>query len=474
VGIGTSTPAYKLDVSGSGVRFGDQYKLTYSSANGGTLYHSGALLYVGTPDNKIQFVQGSVTDIIANNKTVLRAYPSQYNCVAIGGAFNPTETLEVGGTKGSLKVNGNSYFLDTVLVSGSQGNIELDNSGASIKFDRNADNYIYASGSTASLKFGVGSNVEFVTLRYTDRMGVGTTDPQATLHVNGDLIAGASTSAGLWFDKASDRLRISGQLVLEKSGANVYVGYNATNLIFRTNNSEAARFTDNGRLGIGTTSVAYPLVVSRTGSNIVASFEGNENTYVRIARTGATQPGEAQLRVTNNGNLNISSDSNISLTTGGVSGTTRLYVRNNDGNVGIGTTTPAEKLTVEGNISGSGNLTVAGAIEGASKSFNIPHPTQPGKKLIYGSLEGPEHGVYARGQVEGNVIELPEEWTGLVDDTTITVQLTSIGSHQNLYVADIKDNKVFIKNGNTFSSKIKAFYFIQAMRKDIDKLQTVR
>ena len=89
-------------------------------------------------------------------------------------------------------------------------------------------------------------------------------------------------------------------------------------------------------------------------------------------------------------------------------------------------------------------------------------------------MEGPEHGVYVRGKIEGNVIQLPEEWTGLVDEDTITVQLTSIGSHQNLYVSDMRDNKVFIKNGNTFSSKIKAFYFIQAMRKDIDKLQTVR
>ena len=29
-----------------------------------------------------------------------------------------------------------------------------------------------------------------------------------------------------------------------------------------------------------------------------------------------------------------------------------------------------------------------------SKSFDIEHPSKEGKRLIHGSLEGPEHGVY--------------------------------------------------------------------------------
>ena len=37
-----------------------------------------------------------------------------------------------------------------------------------------------------------------------------------------------------------------------------------------------------------------------------------------------------------------------------------------NGNVGIGNSTPAEKLTVEGNISGSGNLNIAGGVTGSS------------------------------------------------------------------------------------------------------------
>jgi hypothetical protein len=54
------------------------------------------------------------------------------------------------------------------------------------------------------------------------------------------------------------------------------------------------------------------------------------------------------------------------------------------------------------------------------------------------------------------------------------VQLTPIGKHQNLYVVDIKDNKVFIKNGDLLTSKINAYYYIQATRKDIKPLTTVR
>jgi len=119
-------------------------------------------------------------------------------------------------------------------------------------------------------------------------------------------------------------------------------------------------------------------------------------------------------------------------------------------------------------------LSIVGTLEASEKSFVIPHPTKENKKLVYGVLEGPEHAVYCRGKINSNVIELPEEWTGLVDEESITVQLTSIGSHQNLYVVDIKDNKVFIKNGNTFTSKINAFYYVQGTRKDVKPLVTER
>ena len=49
--------------------------------------------------------------------------------------------------------------------------------------------------------------------------------------------------------------------------------------------------------------------------------------------------------------------------------------------------------------------------------------------------------------------------------STITVQLTAIGNmSRTVWVKDLKDNKVITGGGD-------AFYFIQAERKDINKLE---
>jgi hypothetical protein len=68
------------------------------------------------------------------------------------------------------------------------------------------------------------------------------------------------------------------------------------------------------------------------------------------------------------------------------------------------------------------------------------------------------------------VIELPEYWTWLIDEDSITVTLTSIGKHQKLVVEKIEDNKVYIKNTSIGKAKIDCFYMINAERKDVDKL----
>ena len=119
----------------------------------------------------------------------------------------------------------------------------------------------------------------------------------------------------------------------------------------------------------------------------------------------------------------------------------------------------------------SGDMQIAGTFSAASKSFLIPHPTKPGLQLRYGSLEGPENGVYVRGKLKGsNKIELPEYWTKLVDPDSITVTLTPIGKHQKLYVEDISNNVVTVANDGLFAGEINCFFVVYGERVDIDKL----
>jgi len=115
-------------------------------------------------------------------------------------------------------------------------------------------------------------------------------------------------------------------------------------------------------------------------------------------------------------------------------------------------------------------LEVSGSFGATTKSFIIPHKTQEGKYLQYGVTEGPEHSVFVRGKSNSHIIELPEEWSWLVDQDTITVNLTSVGESQNLHILDIADNKIIIGSNTTTPNY---HYHIFAERKDVPKLKTI-
>jgi hypothetical protein len=115
--------------------------------------------------------------------------------------------------------------------------------------------------------------------------------------------------------------------------------------------------------------------------------------------------------------------------------------------------------------SGGFSVDTGGNLSATTKSFDIEHPTKEGMRLRYGVLEGPENGVYVRGRTKGSVIQLPDHWTGLVHEDTITVQLTPIGKSSELYVKDIADNKVLVSNDTEY------FYYIMAERKDVERFE---
>jgi len=170
-----------------------------------------------------------------------------------------------------FRVNTDSHFTGSIEV---QGDVTIHGTASVDVLITNyeSSSIIYSSGST---KFGdtsddthqfTGSIQQSGADSYfLNNVGIGTTSPATELHVTGDFLSGTSTSTGLWFDPGTNRLSLGGQRVIEKSGASIYLGYNTTSLIFRTNNLERARFDVDGNFGIGTTSPAYKLDVSGSG-----------------------------------------------------------------------------------------------------------------------------------------------------------------------------------------------------------------
>jgi hypothetical protein len=113
----------------------------------------------------------------------------------------------------------------------------------------------------------------------------------------------------------------------------------------------------------------------------------------------------------------------------------------------------------------TGTLDISGTLLATAKSFDIAHPTKNGMRLRYGSWEGPTNSVMISGMTTKTTVELPDYWTGLVHEDSITATLTPFGCDQHIWVEDIKENKIFIGGNLT-----KCSYLVIAERKDIPKL----
>ena len=236
-----------------------------------------------------------------------------------------------------------------------------------------------------------------------------------------------------------------------------------------------------GGVGVAPSYVATSTLsvgIANTSANIAVADAATSNTnmylLVGTPRTSTTAAGTA---VSTNLNVFYNPSSNL-LTTGGLAVTsstalssgTYLTVRTHptDDNSttdyfirGLNSDNTTSKFSVDAN----GNL------RATTKSFDIPHPTKPGKRLVYGVLEGPEHGVYQRGTVVGKSplrIELPEYWGKLVG-ANYNVNLTTWGNY-NVHIVE-KNEKYFTIQLNglpliTKFKEIKVDYVVHGSRLD--------
>jgi hypothetical protein len=318
---------------------------------------------------------------------------------------------------------------------------------------------------------------EKMTIKSSGYVGIGTSSP--TLYSSGATglhIHDADYAELRLTNTATGTASGHGQL-LQATGNDFYIwNAEAGRTFFATSADVHMQLDANGNLGIG-------------GS--FSSQTVNGMLHVRDENDGSDQysgirffPSDATTSATDTDayhNITGFRKQGLMLSGGGLTGNyTRTYATlNNDGfkvftNDGTNSEVDMsadQRLLIPtggGAATLSVGLTVSGALSATTKSFDIEHPTEEGKRLHHGSLEGPEHGVYIRGRLEGDTIELPDYWLGLVDEDTITVQLTPNKGFQQIYVDHIEDNKVYV--GTQTDTPIDCFYFIQAERKDVEKM----
>jgi hypothetical protein len=227
-------------------------------------------------------------------------------------------------------------------------------------------------------------------------------------------------------------------------------------------------------------------------SAAISSYTNTGNDRIITSVNASDVQGEANLlfdgsKLTVTGEVSASGDVSASAfwgdganITGVVSSSyalTASYVENGGGGgSGIFAQTGSVYATTN-DLEITGSLDVVGAFTAQTKSFLIDHQSKPGNKLIYGVLEGPEHAVYLRGKLEDeDTITFPEEWSWLIDMESITVQLTPIGTTQQLYVDEILDNGIRISSARMpyyWPNGVHCYYLVHATRKDVEPLQTV-
>tara|TARA_B100001121_G_C18498183_1_gene530663 strand:+ start:410 stop:808 length:399 start_codon:yes stop_codon:yes gene_type:complete len=101
--------------------------------------------------------------------------------------------------------------------------------------------------------------------------------------------------------------------------------------------------------------------------------------------------------------------------------------------------------------------------------IDIPHPSKKGYRLRHTCPEAPSNDVYIRGTLKNkDVIELPDYWEHFVNQDSITVSITPIGSHQDIIVRGNNAKAIYLQSRSAIP--IHCYYHVYAERNDVEKL----
>jgi hypothetical protein len=348
---------------------------------------------------------------LVGNTATQNLFNTGATALNIGGAAT---ALSLGAATGTATINN----ANTVVAG------DLAVNGGDLTTSQTTFNLVNGTATTLNLG-GAATSVSIGAATGTATINNANTVVAGDLAVNGGDITTSAAAATL-FNTSATTLSLGGAATTFSEG---YTGTAASTHNLATG---AVASTNTKTINIGTGGAAG----STTNINLGSANGGTVTVNKDLTVAGSFSSGSAVLS-----SLTVDTDT--------------LYVDSANNRVGVGTTTPGFTLEVDGSFAAT------------TKSFIINHPTKPGKKLQYGSLEGPENGVYIRGRSNSNIIWLPDYWSQLVDTDSITVHITCMGRQQYLWVASVDQDKIIIYGDDSPLF----FYTVYGERKDVPRLK---
>jgi hypothetical protein len=219
----------------------------------------------------------------------------------------------------------------------------------------------------------IGLKAPLASPSFTGNVGIGTASPTTTLEVIGDIkIKQNSTFANYSLIDATEAL-------LTLSTFSVNSSTYPADIKFSPNQTERMRITSSGNVGIGTTAPGGLLALSGSVSDTAllgATAGATSNALFNLAPSSDNIV-RYGLRLSATGNdLNL----DYRKSTDG-SPNTAMTIQRSSGNVGIGTTSPANKLTVSGDIGYTGVI-------GQGSIYGTPGNASFATMQLYNSATG--------------------------------------------------------------------------------------
>jgi hypothetical protein len=329
VGIGTTTPSAKLQVVGGAIMpaVGNSSNAgIYFPANpgGGSGDEAFIRYYVESGENtKLLIGIGNDSDDDISFYQYGAERLTIYNGNVGIGTTTPSYKLTIAGSGSIFAVDNQASF----VAKNSNGTYE------GYLWPRWSDNVMYLNYGSGGFNIRNSSSISAMFITNSNNVGIGTTSPSEKLHVVGNIGISAGTNA---FIGTKDNYALS----------------------LRTNNVDRIYITNNGDIGIGTTNPNSKLHIF--GSETLNGV--SNSSRIIIGGNG----GDAMLHLmesTNGWNIRHKASDNT-LRFSNVLGGTDWVVFTETGNVGIGTTSPSEKLDVNGNIKLTGNLLIGNGTAG--------------------------------------------------------------------------------------------------------------